>query len=488
MIFMMANITVQSWIIGSITLLVVKADEKVGFYRSSLKTLETYSRMHDFDDQFEKRLRRQLKLDFNNREISDEQVLKNFPTAVRCRVLRKLYLPALSQTQLMRGIRQQFVDAFLTTCTVEIFSPGEDILQRGAIASDLYLLVDGSVSLSSWDSNSDNTLRDESVAGTSFHDSTAKRLERGQFINEIGFFTESPQIETVRSVGVCKTLTMPRTAYKLIAQDHPGSIGKILQNLLDKIELEASDQEDQPVLHLPKPIELLRAGSVFEASDGKEFEASERANQALTATRDLINMHIRKQKDDHTTRFLFAASRGDTGTITLMCDQGLDPNSADYDSRTALMVAAMKGNTEVVKLLLEYGADPNLADMHGSTALYETVKNGHESTMESLLERGANLCMSESLAASTLCQAVFDGDMLTLRRLLLAKIQVNAADYDKRTASHIAGAEGNLAALRILNEFHADLTLRDRWGNTVEAEAKRANATQIVDFLHRVNE
>jgi ankyrin repeat protein len=82
--------------------------------------------------------------------------------------------------------------------------------------------------------------------------------------------------------------------------------------------------------------------------------------------------------------------------------------------------------------------------------------------------------MQESLAASVLCQAVFDGDIVLLKRLLRAGIQVNAADYDKRTAAHIAAAEGNAAAIRVLSSFGADLTLKDRWENSVQDEAKRS--------------
>jgi ankyrin repeat protein len=98
----------------------------------------------------------------------------------------------------------------------------------------------------------------------------------------------------------------------------------------------------------------------------------------------------------------------------------------------------MKGNTDVVKLLLQYHADPNLTDVHGTSALLEAVKNGHEGTGHVLASHGASLCLPESLAASILCQAVFDGDIVLLQRLLRAGIPVNASDYDKRSASHIA--------------------------------------------------
>lgn len=136
-------------------------------------------------------------------------------------------------------------------------------------------------------------------------------------------------------------------------------------------------------------------------------------------------------------------------------------------------------------MLLDYKADPNLTDMHGSSALLEAVKNGHENTMNLLFNHGAKLCMEESLAASVLCQAVFDGDILLLKRLLRAGIQVNAADYDKRTAAHVAAAEGNVAAIRVLAESGADLTLEDRWKNTVQQEAERSNARQLLEFLRQ---
>ncbi|KAG7349409.1 ankyrin repeat domain protein [Nitzschia inconspicua] len=487
-IFMLLNIVVAAWIIGSITLLIVKGDEKTGAYRDNLDCLQQYGHMHEFDDTFMNGLKSQLKLGFQNQEISDEQVLKPFPSPVRRKILRKLYLKPLLQTQLMKGVRQQFVDAFLASCKVEIFSPGEEVVERGSILSDLFLLVGGIAE------SADNYLRPVDIEDGSGFDSERVTFETGDFIGEIGFFTESPQVESVTCLTVCKTLTISRSDYKLLENDHPGSVGKILQNLLAKVE------ELSLKIDLPEKLTVLRAGSVFQnpvdetemldtSYDFGETSRSEKESrdvarkETLTAVKDLIEMHMSKQLDDQTTRLLFAASRGDSATIALMCDQGFNPNNSDYDHRTALMVASMKGNTEVVKMLLDYKADPNLVDMHSSTALLEAVKNGHGDTMELLQKRGAKLCMKESFAASTLCQAVFDGDSALLRRLLEAGTPVNACDYDKRTAAHIAAAEANLSAFQALCAHGADLQLEDRWGSTPMMEAERHGSKKILDFI-----
>jgi hypothetical protein len=63
---------------------------------------------------------------------------------------------------------------------------------------------------------------------------------------------------------------------------------------------------------------------------------------------------------------------------------------------------------------------------------------------------GAHLLMSPVTTAAHLCTAVFDGDLQLLRRLLQAGATPNAADYDNRTALHIAAADGNLSAVRVV--------------------------------------
>jgi len=540
MIYMLLNIVFQAWVIGSITLLIVKGDEKTGLYRDTLEVLAKYAEINNFDASFTKKLRNQIKLSFNNREVSDEQVLRLFPASVRRKVLRKLYLPSLMKTSLMKGLRQQFLDAFLAQCYVEVFSPGEELLQRSSVSSDLYLLVEGTVKIVQANNKtiSDDSSRGKSMlGGTSIADteyfSTAgtNALRAPCFINDVSFFCESPQTDTVVTITVCKMLSISHAAYRLIAQDHPASSGKLLQNLLARVEEMAGpdDDDDHNInANTPHTSEVFFAGSSHIKDCGKD-DASEsnqnnnssddithhktesktestevpsatavdnesmsyanevrraEARAQSMAVRDLVKMHNRKQKDDHTMRFLYAATRGDTAVISVMCEQGLDPNSCDYDSRTALMVASVKGNTEVVVKLLEHGANPNLVDNFGFTALYEAAKNRHEDTMKVLLEHGASMSMSESLTASALCQAVFDGDVQALRQFLKAKVNVDAADYDKRTAAHIAAAEGNVAALKVLIEFGSDWkTLKDRWGHSVMDEARSANAGHMVEYL-----
>jgi ankyrin repeat protein len=508
MVYMFLNILFMAWIIGSITLLVVKGDQKTGAYRELLSAVDDYARLNSFKPELRKRLKTQLKLNFNNQGIADEVVLSHFPSSMRRKILRQLYMSSLMKTSLLEGVRIQFLDEFLSSCKVEMFGPGEELLQRGSVATDLYLLVGGQIELISYLHDANNGEEGTKRTGSTYHSSigdsemhrsrsgSISRIGPGDFINEISFFTGTPQIDTIRTVVISKTLTISRAAYKMISDDHPGTAMKILRNLLTKVETIANQLDYEQRVNLPKSLPVLQAGSVFDMSgkgddslcgDVNHAIVSVQTESTLATVRDLVRMHMEKVNDDHTTRFLFAASRGDVKVITLMCDQGFDPNEADYDNRTALMISAVQGNTGIVRKLFSYeGTDPNKVDIHGNSALYEAVKGAHDGVIEVLIEHGASLCMEDNIAASTLCQVVSNGDIVTMKRLLKAKIQVNAGDYDNRTALHIACSEGNVVATKLLVEHGADLSVKDRWGNSIFDEAKRSKSGQLLDYLESI--
>ena len=340
MIFMLLNLAFGAWIIGSITFLIVKQDEEAGHFRETVKTLETYAQLHEFDPAFTKRLRSQAKLYFSNHQLSDEQVLKNFPSSTRREVLRKLYLPSLAQSRLMNGVRQDFVDQFLSVCKVEIFNPGEDPVRRGSQSEDLYLLVEGLVKVIP---AAETPTTEDMLVMAAGYESTCdsselggknhvpnRQLGSGHFINQVGFLTEQPEAETVRTSTVCKTLAISRHDFKVLSENHLGSISIILENLLEIAE-ELVEEAGSLCSNLPRQLESFgsRPDLVATHSDMNDMQAelqkaatALQAQSTLLTCKDLIRMHITKLKDDQVTRFLFAASRGDTITLCFMCGQG----------------------------------------------------------------------------------------------------------------------------------------------------------------------
>jgi ankyrin repeat protein len=138
----------------------------------------------------------------------------------------------------------------------------------------------------------------------------------------------------------------------------------------------------------------------------------------------------------------------------------------DYDFRTPLHVAASEGNTEMVELLLRRGAAVDARDRWGKTALCGATFAMKADTIRVLLLHGATLGMSRMHEAVALANAVDASDYVLLKLLIKTVKSVGAADYDGRTALHIAAGCRDAAAYAMLVQAGANQHVQDRWGGT----------------------
>ena len=82
--------------------------------------------------------------------------------------------------------------------------------------------------------------------------------------------------------------------------------------------------------------------------------------------------------------------------------------------------------------------------------------------------------------------AAYNGDLAALEQAFLSGVDMNLADYDYRTALHLACAEDHLSCVKFLVETcKADLTVQDRWGMTPLQEALRCNRARVVTLLKK---
>ena len=64
-----------------------------------------------------------------------------------------------------------------------------------------------------------------------------KYLTVGDCFGEVAFFTEIPQMQTVRTATVCRVLVVPRSAYQSIKSAFPLGTRQVLDNLQAHAEL-----------------------------------------------------------------------------------------------------------------------------------------------------------------------------------------------------------------------------------------------------------
>ncbi|KAI8473908.1 MAG: hypothetical protein J3K34DRAFT_391553 [Monoraphidium minutum] len=524
------NVYVGAYIIGTITLLVTRADGETGRYRSELAALDSYCTTHQIPQELQVAMQGHLRLHHSAREGSDDQVLAALPSSLRRRVLRHLYLGLLTDSWLLEGCRLKFLDALLGAAKVEHYMPKVEVVSEGDPVNELMVLVAGACLVETpapplaRPAGAPGDLILDLGTGESAYGGGARTLGPGDPIAEMAPLRlqyHRPSWQVVRTVGVVALLSVPRTAWTALAAAFPLSVDALLGNLTRAAQ-ELAEWEfpsgaaaraaldgggasglDALALQFASP-ELIEGGAAPSARRGAPPPArgdggggagasggaaalgprQQRAVSNLLRVRALVAAQHQRLLRERTSEFLGAAAQGAAARVREMLQQGFAPDTTDYDLRTALMCASARGNVGVVQLLLAAGADPDRADQHQGCALLEAAKGGHTPVMDALLAAGAKINLPAVAAAAHLCAAVFDGDVPLLRRLLRAGLPADAGDWDGRTPAHVAAAEGSLAALKaLIQEGGADPRAADRWGHTPLDEARRAGAAHAVAYL-----
>ena len=174
-----------------------------------------------------------------------------------------------------------------------------------------------------------------------------------------------------------------------------------------------------------------------------------------------------------------AAFAGDVEHIQRLIRNGVDPDAADYDMRTALHLAACEGKVEVVMYLLSAKCNIACKDRFGGTPLEDAVRHHFDLTnavhVQALLRaHGASLMQSDTNYTIKMCAAAWEGNLDVIKVLAENKVDVGAGDYDGRTPLHLAACAGHTSVIEyLLNQPLVVVNAVDRFGGTPLEDAIR---------------
>jgi ankyrin repeat protein len=160
------------------------------------------------------------------------------------------------------------------------------------------------------------------------------------------------------------------------------------------------------------------------------------------------------------TPLMAAAGHGDLDAVNCLLAHGANVKVKTPTGFTALIAAALSGNAKVVALLLERGADPNaLCELERGiqqTPAGVAASMGHADCLRLLMAAGADVNVQGGpFNHNALLGAATTASKETVH-LLLAKANVNATDWNGKTALDWAARRGETAIVKMLREAKAE--------------------------------
>lgn len=193
---------------------------------------------------------------------------------------------------------------------------------------------------------------------------------------------------------------------------------------------------------------------------------------------------------------IIAGSSGEEAMRSFL-KQGVNVNEKDFFGYTMLMYAAEAENVRVVRLLLDQpNIDINIQNNEGETALdcaeraerrgvrrLMLSKIGQKQQPDPFIERIKKSPVDE--VRKSFWKAISQGDIDKIDSLLDEKlVDVDSVFSESGdTALIIASEKGNLEAVRLLLDYNADFSLKDRAGNNALIRAAKNGWFDVVEEL-----
>ncbi|KAK6127477.1 hypothetical protein DH2020_038772 [Rehmannia glutinosa] len=372
-----------------------------------------------------------LRLQYES-SYTDAAVLQDIPISIRAKISQTLYKSYVENIALFKDCSSEFINQIVTRVHEEFFLPGEVIMEQGNVVDQLYFVCHG--------------ILEEVGIGADGLEETVSLLEPNSLFGEISILCNIPQPYTVRVCELCRLLRIDKQSFSNILEIYFHDGRKVLTNLLEGKEsnLRVKQLESDITFHITKQEaelalrmnsaayygdlyqlkSLIRSGA---DPDKKDYDgrtalvwirllniyprhfniirklntlkiASEGDNfgntplfEAIKSGHDRVASLLSREgavlKIDNVGSFLCTiVARGDSDLLRRVLSNGVDPNSKDYDQRTALHIAASQGLYLMAKLLLEAGASVFSKDKWGNTPMDEGRMCGNKNMIRLLEE------------------------------------------------------------------------------------------------------
>ena len=328
---------------------------------------------------------------------------------------------------------------------------GQDIVKKGDISQELLVLVDGTADIVGESGESTSTISSSSP-------------DVFPCVGEIAFFLGIMQPYTVRA--------RPQADVRVVALTREGSEA-LFAKFPDQLEIISRNILRWHGLDLD--------GSALGGADGGEEDVN-------SAVREQLRSSIIRRREEAFATVILAAKSSEIDVVRRLSFGGIELMK-DYDGRTLLSHASVAGAYKVAEFLIDLRADVNDKNRWGLTPLDEALAARQHTAVQLLIQHkgvmGTEAMSAELIEAASTGHLEDSPDAEQLARIMRqSHIDPNVGDYDRRTALHLACANGYVKTAELLISLRADVNVADRWQGTPLADAVTGGHIAVATLLH----
>jgi len=510
-IYMVINLGLNAYILGNMTALASKPDSETHQFRQQLDDVSVFMKQNNIPIALRAQVIQFMQLQYKMKTTKGNEMVNNLPSAIKMPIKKHQYKEILEGIDIFRGVSKPFLDMLMANVEEEIFMEGMHIINNGDLGSSFYIITEGECGFMV------SPLAHGQVK-MDIGETKCATIEPGSHFGAEGYFASCNQAFSIRVQQLCVAIKIDLKVRREMVAQYPRDLQVVVINMRRRLEI-MIDMISQGLEQQEKRERMTGAGHGVDGNnnflpggvnekksalklkriedyDYKPRKSSRRGRSMRTLTnftiihnsthflravhevRQQVKLFMERHEQDIAANLCQLASVGDHQNLRQML-YGLDlsGDTGDYDGRVPLHLACSRGHLEACKVLLKYKADPSHTDNFGVTPLQECVNGGHDEVIAFMVRKDAKLKLLDE--GARMCQVCNDGDIKELSRLLKARVDPNACDYDTRTGLHLAACGGNFAVCKLLLRHGADPTLKDRWGITPIDEANRTNNDAI---------
>eukprot|EP00850_Spirogloea_muscicola_P007330 SM000037S13465 [mRNA] locus=s37:43200:49998:+ [translate_table: standard] len=435
-IYISFDMILGAYLIGNMTALIVRGSN-TSRYRETVTSFTNFAKRNNLPRGLRRQMKAHVVLQFQTNEQKNNEILHTFPTSIQAKVARHLYAHTVGDTYLFDGCSNDFITQIVNNLVPEHLFPGEVVLKQHDAAGYMFFVhfgvLEEIMSEGGGEENILNQIFKNQVFGEvallcSIAQPCTVRVKEYCHLVRIDKQSFQTIVQTYVRDGkrivtnLLKNLIMERededktlrSKFKHLAAEVDALINQQqvdlttmaisisargdLEQLRQLVQAGANpcatDYDGRTSLHLASSRGYYDVVSYL-IQEGADVNCKDHAGvtpllEALKGGHDKVASILLRHGGDvqleaPASELCNAVMNGNIDYVRRLLENGVDPNSADYDLRTPLHVAAAEGYVVFVRLLLDAGASLLARDRWGNLPLDEAIRSSSQPVI-SLLE------------------------------------------------------------------------------------------------------